>query len=315
MNKSFDVFLSHNSKSKPAIRELAEALSARGLNVWLDEWELIPGRPWQEALEDIIETARSAAVLIGVDGLGPWQDAEMRSCLAEFVGRKLPVIPVLLPGAPKAPKLPMFLKRFTWVDLREGLTEEAIDQLQWGITGERPGRSVHLSISDATPETAMPAAAPLTSKTADRRMLFVALAGWALAWFLPAYGDSQSFMYGWQCFRGAIGLIKNDPSMAGIAEPLRMLGVLSPWTNFIFPVGIMSLHRGWPIWVRRNLAALLLVSFGINLVWLLQQSNKQMHPLTGYYLWLTSFLLFSSSAFLFLRSPGSSRASVLVTDP
>jgi hypothetical protein len=140
MNKSFDVFLSHNSKDKPAVRELAEALRARGLKVWLDEWELVPGRPWQEALEEVIETARASAVLVGKDGLGPWQDREMRGCLTEFVDRKLPVIPVLLPGAPEKPSLPLFLKEFTWVDLRGGLTEEGLDRLQWGVTGKKPDR-------------------------------------------------------------------------------------------------------------------------------------------------------------------------------
>ena len=137
MNQSYDVFLSHNSKDKPAVRELAEALRSRGLRVWLDERELVPGRRWQEALEEIIETTRSAAVLVGRDGLGPWQDAEMRGCLSELVSRKLPVIPVLLPDAPEAPKLPLFLKQFTWVDLRGGLTAEGVDRLQWGITAER----------------------------------------------------------------------------------------------------------------------------------------------------------------------------------
>ena len=152
MTKSFDVFLSHNSKDKPAVRVLAEALRARGLKVWLDEWELVPGQPWQEALEEIIETTRSSAVLVGKDGIGPWQDAEMRGCLSEFVERKLPVIPVLLPGAPEAPRLPFFLKRFTWVDLRGGLTEEGIDRLQWGVTGKRPDPSKLASIPAKTPE-------------------------------------------------------------------------------------------------------------------------------------------------------------------
>ncbi|MCP4655880.1 MAG: toll/interleukin-1 receptor domain-containing protein [bacterium] len=100
----FDVFLSHNSKDKPAVRALAEALRARGLKVWLDEWELIPGRPWQEALEEIIETVPCTAVLVGEAGLGPWEIPEMRAALSEFVKRGSPVIPVLLPGAQDAPK-------------------------------------------------------------------------------------------------------------------------------------------------------------------------------------------------------------------
>ncbi len=137
--KTFDVFLSHNSKNKPTVRELADALEARGLRVWLDERELVPGRPWQDALEEIIRTVKSAAVLVGEDGLGPWEMTEMRGCLSEFVDRDAPAIPVLLPGATKQPELPLFLKQMRWVDLRDGLTEEGLDLLEWGVTGVKPG--------------------------------------------------------------------------------------------------------------------------------------------------------------------------------
>ncbi len=129
----FDLFLSHNSKDKPAVREIAAALRSRGLRVWLDEDDLVAGRPWQEALEEIIETASAAAVLIGKDGLGPWEDREMRACLSEFVDRDSPVIPVLLPGASAKPKLPLFLRAFTWVDLRSGITDQKLDRLVRGI--------------------------------------------------------------------------------------------------------------------------------------------------------------------------------------
>jgi len=32
----------------------------------------------------------------------------------------------------------LFLKAFTWVDLRGGLTDEGLDRLVWGISGEKP---------------------------------------------------------------------------------------------------------------------------------------------------------------------------------
>lgn len=142
MNRSFDVFLSHNSKDKLAVQQLAQALQGRGLKVWLDEEQLVPGRPWQEAVEEIIQTTRTAAVLVGKDGLGPWEIPEMRACLSQFVKRRLPVIPVLLPDAPTQPELPLFLQEFTWVDLRGELTDAGLDQLEWGITGVKPGQSL-----------------------------------------------------------------------------------------------------------------------------------------------------------------------------
>ncbi len=122
------------------MRQIGEALRDRGLKVWLDEWELVPGRPWQEAVEEILATVRSSAVLVGQDGLGPWENPEMRVCLTQMVGRKLPVIPVLLPGCPQAPKIPLFLGDVTWVDLRDGITEDGLDRLEWGITNQKPNR-------------------------------------------------------------------------------------------------------------------------------------------------------------------------------
>jgi tetratricopeptide (TPR) repeat protein len=141
-DKSFDVFLSHNSKDKPAVIELAESLKANGVTVWLDIWELAPGSTWQKELENIIATAQTAAVFFGSSGLGPWEDPEMRACLSEFVDRKMTVIPVLLPGAPEEPDLPLFLRNFTWLDLRTGIDTDGLEKLIWGITGKKPGEMV-----------------------------------------------------------------------------------------------------------------------------------------------------------------------------
>ena len=134
----FDVFLSHNSKDKPAVRDLKQRLTAQGLTVWFDEDELQPGIPWQQLLEAGIKSSASAAVLVGKDGLGPWEDEEMQAALRLAVKDKRPVIPVLLPGAPSQPELPLFLGNRTWVDLRGGFTEEGIAKLVWGITGRKP---------------------------------------------------------------------------------------------------------------------------------------------------------------------------------
>ena len=67
-----NVFLSHNSRDKPAVRELVEALRERGLTVWLDMDELRPGMPWQPLLEggtgmafEHIESDEAAEVIAG----------------------------------------------------------------------------------------------------------------------------------------------------------------------------------------------------------------------------------------------------------
>jgi hypothetical protein len=109
------------------------------VRVWLDEEQLVPGRPWQSHLEEVIRQSRSSLVLVGKDGLGPWEIPELQACLSQCVERGMPVIPVLLPTAPLRPDLPLFLRNHTWVDLREGLSREGIDRLIWGITGVKPG--------------------------------------------------------------------------------------------------------------------------------------------------------------------------------
>lgn len=157
-NLKFDVFLSHNSVDKPAVLTLGTALKQRGLSVWLDEWELRPGLPWQDALEEIVGGCKAAMVCVGGSGVGPWEEPEMRALLRRFVSEKkigniVPIIPVLLPGAPPAVKLPPFLEDFTFVDLRGGLTAKALKKLQWGITGEKPRENVPtVCLAKVTPD-------------------------------------------------------------------------------------------------------------------------------------------------------------------
>lgn len=136
--KDFDVFLCHNSADKDEVKRVGERLKERGILPWLDEWELRPGLPWQRLLEEQIERIKSAAVFVGNDGVGPWQRQELDAFLREFVGRNCPVIPVVLPNAPKKPALPIFLKGMTWVDFRKD-SPDPLMRLIWGITGNRSG--------------------------------------------------------------------------------------------------------------------------------------------------------------------------------
>jgi len=133
----YDAFLSHNSQNKPEVHKLKQHLTAAHLKVWFDEDELRPGIPWQELLEAGIKASKSVVVVVGADGLGPWEDEEMQGALRLAVKDKRPVIPVLLPGAPSQPELPMFLGNRTWVDLRNGLTADGLERLKWGITGRK----------------------------------------------------------------------------------------------------------------------------------------------------------------------------------
>ncbi|MBI5499335.1 MAG: TIR domain-containing protein [Deltaproteobacteria bacterium] len=132
----FDVFLCHNSQDKAEVKRIAQLLQQRGIQPWLDEWEIRPGTLWQEALERQLDHIASTAVFVGPAGIGPWQDLELKAFIRHFLQRACPVIPVLLPGCDAPPELPAFLGGFQLVDF--GRTEpDPLEQLVWGITGKR----------------------------------------------------------------------------------------------------------------------------------------------------------------------------------
>ena len=144
-SSQYDVFLSHSSVDKPRVEELARRLKQAGIEPFLDKWNLIPGQPWQEALEEALRQSAACAVIIGSGPFGPWHHEEMRAALEHRVSGsrgKFPVIPVLLPAAerPRDHDLPMFLKRMTWVEFQKGLDDEpAFHRLVCGIRGLAPG--------------------------------------------------------------------------------------------------------------------------------------------------------------------------------
>jgi hypothetical protein len=134
--KTYDVFLCHNSADKPEVRKLFAALEKENISPWFDERHLQPGVPWQTVLENEISRIKSAAIIVGPNGKGPWQDLEVQAFLSEFTKRRCRMIPVILESSPKVPNLPIFLKSFTWVDFRKS-DPDPMKQLIWGITGSR----------------------------------------------------------------------------------------------------------------------------------------------------------------------------------
>jgi TIR domain len=142
---SFHVFLSHSRADKPAVEEIARQLAKEGIQAWLDKWHLIPGDPWQPAIEKALAESESCAVFIGPSGFGPWQNEEMRASIDRRVTdskRRFRVIPVLLPGAERAERssLPTFLTATTWVEFRDSLEDPgAFHRLISGIRGQEPG--------------------------------------------------------------------------------------------------------------------------------------------------------------------------------
>ena len=64
---------------------------------------------------------------------------ELRAIIDEFVKRGAPVIPVVLAGRDDDLKYPLFLNQFHAIDYQES-DPNPLEQLIWGITGERGPR-------------------------------------------------------------------------------------------------------------------------------------------------------------------------------
>jgi hypothetical protein len=139
---AFDVFLCHNARDKPAVRELAENLGNLGLLAWIDEERLLPGDVVQEKLEREIRRAGAVVVCIGPNGLGRWQQVEYHTVYEQLIdlseqdgdqgfrtSDQLRVIPVLLPGA-EVRQIPPFLKRHLRTDLRKPSSKQYQDELR-----------------------------------------------------------------------------------------------------------------------------------------------------------------------------------------
>ena len=84
-SRQFDVLLCYNTDDRDFVIGIGERLKKRGFLPWLDTWELRAGRPWQEELEKVIKSSRTAAVFIGPTGTGPSQKREIRGLLRQFV--------------------------------------------------------------------------------------------------------------------------------------------------------------------------------------------------------------------------------------
>jgi len=137
MRDKLDVFLSHNSRDKPIVEEIAARLRNRGFTVLLDRNELRPDTLWYQGLEKGAHASWTVAVFVGEDGLDAWPEPEIRALITRSRQEEIPVLLVLLPGCLEFPQLALFQEAFPWVDLRKGLHEEGLARLAWRITNAK----------------------------------------------------------------------------------------------------------------------------------------------------------------------------------
>ncbi|CAB1063128.1 High-affinity carbon uptake protein Hat/HatR [Olavius sp. associated proteobacterium Delta 1] len=137
----YHAFLSHNSRDKGSVEPLAVMLKEKGLNPFLDKWNLVPGEPIEDALIEALENSDSAVIFVGPGGEGPWQSEEMRDILKRAVKshNEFRAIPVLLPNASAEALEKSFLGSRLWIEFKDVDDDDALLRLAKAIQGEASG--------------------------------------------------------------------------------------------------------------------------------------------------------------------------------
>src|SRR5919107_2407114 len=107
----YDVFLSHSSKDKDAVRAVAERLRSDGLRVWLDDWELKPGDSIPSKIEDGLKHSRVLVLCMSADAFGSeWAQLESHTFrFRDPLNKERRFIPLRLDEAPIKGSLAQFL--------------------------------------------------------------------------------------------------------------------------------------------------------------------------------------------------------------
>jgi WD40 repeat protein len=182
--KRYDAFLSYNSQDRLAVKELAERLRGEKLILYLDEWELIPGRQFQPELAEALRASKSCVVFLGRNGLAPWQKQEILVAVDRRTHDDgFHVIPVLLPGTERPRRGDVahleFLINSSWVEFVKSLDDDrALQRLVWGIKGIKPKSPLERSDENICPYRGLEAFRP-----EDKRFFFgrESLAGWLVS--------------------------------------------------------------------------------------------------------------------------------------
>jgi hypothetical protein len=140
-----EVFLSHNSRDKPWVRELHQALADRGVtDVFLDEYRIDPGQRLVPALEGgLADTLMFILVWSDHAAASRWVAVERELALVNHLeGVTRRIVPICLDDAP----VPGFLKLFTRLTARTAGTPHGLrlpvlaDQLTRSLQNARGER-------------------------------------------------------------------------------------------------------------------------------------------------------------------------------
>jgi TIR domain len=115
------VFLCHASEDKPAVKHLAEKLSADGFDPWLDEAKLLTGQNWDHEIRKALQAAHAVIACLSRTSVKKegYIQKELRRAL-EIADEKPTGTIFLLPVKLDACEIPPEVQKLHWTNLFDG---------------------------------------------------------------------------------------------------------------------------------------------------------------------------------------------------
>ena len=147
--KQAQIFLCHSHADKPFVRKLAGHLSALGVYVWMDEWELEPGDSLHSCIGQALQTVAYVGVVLSPDSVSSrWCQSELEQALTreKSTGTKI-AIPLLY----RRVSAPPFLAGRLYADFSRSYFG-ALTQVA-GFLNRLPVREIAEAIAHQKPRT------------------------------------------------------------------------------------------------------------------------------------------------------------------
>ncbi|GLQ98335.1 toll/interleukin-1 receptor domain-containing protein [Dyella mobilis] len=112
------VFVSHASEDKERFAiPFATALRERGVDAWVDKWEMLPGDSLVDKIfeEGLKEAAAVVIILSNVSVSKPWVREELNAAVVNRISRGTKVIPVVLDSC----EVPQALRSLVWEPVKD----------------------------------------------------------------------------------------------------------------------------------------------------------------------------------------------------
>ena len=121
--KSPKCFISYSSLDKPVAARLADKLKSRGIDVWVDTLQILPGdslvqKIFEEGLKDC---QLFLALLSPYSVKSEWVKRELDVALVNKLKKITRVIPLIVGDC----EIPVALRSIAWIDLKDGIDRAA----------------------------------------------------------------------------------------------------------------------------------------------------------------------------------------------